>query len=67
VLHALFHFGGTAILIGNIFLGQPVNRGNSDTTLLLTVNYPNKGKRMFAQLAEGAKVDILFEKHFWGA
>ncbi len=69
VLHATLEFVGITIMASDIIPKNPgeAGGGSGDAALSLDVSNPEEGKRIFAQLAEGGKVGVQFEKQFWGA
>ena len=69
MLHASLEFGGLTILASDI-ISRPVGEsstGSGDAALSLDVSDDNEGKRIFDQLAAGGKINVNFQKQFWGA
>ncbi|HQT91509.1 MAG TPA: VOC family protein [Candidatus Kryptobacter bacterium] len=69
VLHASLEFGGVTILASDIIPKNPGESatGSGDAALSLDVSSSEDGKKIFDQLAQGGKVNVPFEKQFWGA
>ena len=69
VLHASLEFNGITILASDIVPRNPAEggTGSGDAALSLDVSSAEDGKRIFDQLAQGGKVNVPFEKQFWGA
>jgi PhnB protein len=69
VLHATLEFAGITVMASDIIPKNPGEAigGSGDAALSLDVSNPEEGNGIFGQLAEGGKVNIQFEKQFWGA
>lgn len=59
---------GTILMATDILesMGQQLNAGNN-FSLAIAPDSMNEGARFFNALAEGGKVDMPYEKAFWGA
>lgn len=69
ILHATLEFGKTKIMASDIIPKDPNQSGigSGDAALSIDVSSPEEGKNVFEQLGEGGRVNVRFEKQFWGA
>ncbi len=68
ILHARLSADNFEIYASDVMPGTPAKdnvRGR--VALSLDVSTPEKGKEIFEQLAEKGKVNVPFQKQFWGA
>lgn len=66
ILHARFHFDDQSIFASDVFPGSSVNTQNNNAAMSLDIPDLEKAKQVFAELSEGGKVRVPFEKQFWG-
>ena len=66
ILHARFVFGDNEFYASDIFPEQGLSRG-PNVAMSLTFTNLERAKKVFTQLSEGGKVNVPFEKQFWGA
>jgi len=68
ILHARLFADEVVIYASDVMPGSSQkDKVASRVALSLDVDNPDKGKQIFEQLADGGKVNVPFEKQFWGA
>jgi PhnB protein len=67
ILHARYDMGdGVTMYASDVMPGRPMANGSGDVSLSLAFSDLETGKKVFTALAEGGKVQMPFEKQFWG-
>lgn len=66
ILHARLYFNDNVIYASDVFPGQAAHKNSGDVALSLSVTSPETGKLIFDKLSGGGKVNVPFEKQFWG-
>ena len=65
ILHGQFEFGGNKVFVSDTFPGSIVSGNN----IALSLEFENEkiAEGVFRKLSEGGKIQVPFEKQFWGA
>ena len=67
ILHARLYADGFEIYASDVMPGKEhTDKSAGRASMSLDIENPEKAKQIFDQLAEGAKVNVPFEKQFWG-
>ena len=66
ILHAHFHFDGQSIYASDAYPGSSVNTKNNNAAMSLDVPDLEKAKKIFTGLSQDGKINVHFEKQFWG-
>ncbi len=67
ILHARLFADGFVIYASDVMPGkEQKEKSASRASMSLDVENPEKAKQIFDRLAEGARVNVPFEKQFWG-
>jgi PhnB protein len=67
VLHATLEFEGYSIMACDSLPGSEAKTETGNVSLSIAASDAETGKMLFEQLSQGGKVNMAFEKQFWGA
>ena len=66
ILHAVFKAGDIEFFASDVFPGKTLEKSGR-IGLSLSLDNIENGKKVFSRLSENGKVNVPFEKQFWGA
>jgi PhnB protein len=67
VLHGSLKFDHYTFLACDILPGEEAKTQTGNVSLSISADNAETGKKIFEQLSKGGKVNMAFEKQFWGA